>query len=289
MKAKFLAIFMALAAMFFAAFSAVQAQIPRGNVLALDGACDYVQFSSSPSLNLTEAITLEAWVYLQSNADSGDGIVVKRSSFPDPSYGLFFSENNAVRFQVYTVNHGTISPAPTPSLGVGEWHHVAGIYKATEGSASIFLDGKDISKIACTDPKCYNPIQENSASVFLGISPWPVPACPQPEPGEGQKKVSGYFKGLIDEVRVWETVRTTDQINALMFRKVPLSERQYLAGYWTMDELNQSSVAHDFSGNGNHGQLIGDAHFVGITPTPAAPPAPRAGSAATTWGRIKSK
>ena len=60
-----------------------------------------------------------------------------------------------------------------------------------------------------------------------------------------------YFKGELDEIRIWNSVRSQSQIQDYMCRTLenPLNETN-LIGYWRLDE-GSGQVAHDLSGH-NH-------------------------------------
>ena len=65
-----------------------------------------------------------------------------------------------------------------------------------------------------------------------------------------------YFAGRIDEVRIWNTVRTDETILHFSERKLTGDEEGLMA-YWTFDN---GSLA-DLSPNGNDGQLFGTARI----------------------------
>lgn len=68
-------------------------------------------------------------------------------------------------------------------------------------------------------------------------------------------RVDNFWHGQISEVRIWKTARSSSQIRADRSRR--LSGRELgLAAYWPLDEA-EGEVAHDRSGNGNHGTIHG--------------------------------
>jgi hypothetical protein len=116
----------------------------RGQVLALDGTGDYVEFSNSPSLNITgDKISLAAWVNLNSVA-TVEIILCKVANdtthaSPYFSYSLHALANGQPRFWIARTG-GTSNRAGTAGmLTVGTWHHVAGVYDGAQ--LKLYFDG----------------------------------------------------------------------------------------------------------------------------------------------------
>ena len=73
----------------------------------------------------------------------------------------------------------------------------------------------------------------------------------------GRREEAGqYFDGLIDEVRLWNIIRTESEIQAAMNTSLQGNESG-LAGYWNFED-----DAKDLSPNGNDGTLIGQAVII---------------------------
>ena len=62
------------------------------------------------------------------------------------------------------------------------------------------------------------------------------------------------FKGFLDEVRLWNTALTQEEIISSV-SSVNL-EDESLVAYWTFDDAPGDSL-FDLSGNGNNGDIIG--------------------------------
>jgi outer membrane protein assembly factor BamB len=77
------------------------------------------------------------------------------------------------------------------------------------------------------------------------------------------------FKGQIDEVRVWRTVRTPEEIRTDRGRKLKGDETG-LVGYWSLDEGAEAKAA-DAKGK-SHGKLMGDPEWVTIDAGSDSPP-----------------
>ncbi|MCE8423143.1 MAG: hypothetical protein J5U16_04345, partial [Candidatus Methanoperedens sp.] len=91
-----------------------------GNALLFDGVDDYVNVSSALSLNITSALTIEAWVKPMIIASYG-GIVAKRlgDGAPNTSYNLYISTAGKIGFYNGVVGVETINPIP-----LNNWSHV---------------------------------------------------------------------------------------------------------------------------------------------------------------------
>lgn len=61
----------------------------------------------------------------------------------------------------------------------------------------------------------------------------------------------GYLNGSIDEVRIWNTARTADQLAANYLKTLPASEQAGLMGYWPLDGSN-GNVIKDISCNNSN-------------------------------------
>src|SRR6185436_2078909 len=96
----------------------------------------------------------------------------------------------------------------------------------------------------------------NTTSIAIPLADTPSNRYPL-EVGRTLEVNSTYttFKGMMDELRVWNVVRTQAQVEADMFNRLTGSETG-LAGYWRFEEAAGQSVL-DSSTNANHGWLGG--------------------------------
>jgi gliding motility-associated-like protein len=69
-----------------------------------------------------------------------------------------------------------------------------------------------------------------------------------------------WLDGSVDEVRVWDDIRSDAEIRTYMCRRLEGSETD-LAAYWRMDEGTGSSIT-DQSGNGHDGTLSGPMNWI---------------------------
>jgi hypothetical protein len=150
-----------------------------GQALNFDKTNDYVDCGNGASVNITDKISVEAWVKQPNATGSGefDGIAIKTSNDNwNTGYGLY-SENNKFRF---FINNRDLVPVDAT---VGEWVHLVGTYDRT--SIKLYKNG-----VVGTPYSYTNAILSASKNLFIGTGPNDtVPAY--------------FFDGKIDEVRIY--------------------------------------------------------------------------------------
>jgi hypothetical protein len=146
----------------------------------LDGTNDYVSVSHSSNLNLTNAITLSAWIYINSLSASDAGIARK-----DGEYSIRLINNGKIGGKAYGCTG--VQSASTPSTG--SWHHVAWTYDLKINK--VYIDGNldNSSEETCSIPTTSNAFE-------IGI-------------------MDGYFNGRIDEIRVYNRTLSPSELSQL--------------------------------------------------------------------------
>ena len=215
-----------------------------GNALSFDGTDDYVDCGNGSSFQITNSITLEAWI----NADlwrdnSWEGTIVGTDKDNDGSggYVLRCGNNGTLSF---TFGNNESWPEVTSSevMSTGQWYHVACVY---DGSMMrIYIDG-----VLSGENAISTSISASPKSLYIGSSP-----------GFSGRN----FNGKIDEVRVWNKARSACQINNDMNKTLNGNELGLVAYY----SFNQGTAEADNSGfttlpdmtsNANNGTLNGFA------------------------------
>ena len=196
-----------------------------GKVLSLDGAGDYVE---APHIDFTGVFTVEAWIFALDLTVIGDeGVLyqVEHGGTPDKELRLVIRRKHPfIGFH----SNDLISPTELKNY---VWYHVA--YQYTGSEQRIYLNG-ELDAFRATSP--YEGIVGNT---IIGV----------------------WFKGFIDEVRVWSVARTQEEIQDNMNQPIenPAS-RSNLVGYWNFDD----GTADDLSQYENHGDLYGGAHIADV-------------------------
>ena len=220
-----------------------------GTGIQLDGVDDYMEVPDSPSVRITNTITVEAWIRRSAVGVQHSLIEKYGCAGAAPTVGGYtfrINANDKLAFYMEDdCNIGTGALGAT-SLAANTWYHVAGVWDGAE--IIIYVNGV-IDGITFTDR---NPKAGNTP---LKIG----------ERGNGGTS----FAGLLDEVRLWNVARTQAQIQASMSRILAGTESG-LAGYWRFDEFTGTTVA-DLTGNGNNGTLLNGPLWV-VSGAPLVPP-----------------
>lgn len=169
---------------------------PFKQALNFDGVNDKVTIPHTSELQLPNTFTLEAWVYVDPSMTSSSrwGIVSKNvwisggSSTNGLGYGLDI-EYGKPRLVIGRNDGAWADAAATSNITTGTWVHVAGTYDGS--NARLYINGV-LTKTTATS----NFWNNNGAALTIGS--WP-----------GENK---FFKGNIDEVRVWNVTRTASEI-----------------------------------------------------------------------------
>ncbi len=115
----------------------------------------------------------------------------------------------------------------------GAWHHTAATYDGQ--TLSLFLDGRLDAALTLATPIV--PQLVNARDVYL--------AGTRSSDGKGR----GFFKGVLDEVRIWEVARSPHDLQAAL--NLDELADSNLIGHWSMNEGTGTAV-HDSSGRGMH-------------------------------------
>jgi len=204
-----------------------------GNALDFDGVNDYVDCGNTESLNITEEITVMAWVRNNINVTTDDkwkGIVAK-----DKSYMLRTTKvADSADFEFFIYN-GSWEPransyiVPDPNT----WYHVVGTFNGTY--LKIYVNGslKNSTARHTTISTSVNPVK---------IGYW-----------------FDYFNGTIDEARIWNrSLSATEILNIYNNESAGQYDsnmnRTGLVGEWHLNET-KGLTASDNSGSSNDGTL----------------------------------
>ncbi|MGH9773964.1 MAG: LamG domain-containing protein [Candidatus Acidiferrales bacterium] len=215
--------------------------------LGFDGVSNFVSVGNPASLQITSALTLEAWINaVDFNLPAGQGdaniYIVSKDDTSGRSYGIGVSNvplpptsgcgaGGPHAFMIAFTTSGIVIACGATPVSTGVFHHIAGTYDSATGIASVYLDGL-LDGTATGTPA---PINNTPAEVEIGARQF--------------AGFRAFFHGTIDEVRIWSRALGASEINA-----------DVQGGLMLLDHFN--SDASDNSGFGNNGALNGGPAFV---------------------------
>ena len=159
-----------------------------GNALNFDGTNDYVGVADSPSLDIRDAFTIESWVLVEAYPDPTNFkmIVEKEISWgfgiADPNDKLYTAINDGTGWSEY---FSTFTP------GLNKWYHVA-VVRKNDNTLTFYVNGTEVGLVSGVKL----PVVNNNP-VQIGHEPaasW------------------HYYDGAIDELKIYNYVRTPQQI-----------------------------------------------------------------------------
>lgn len=121
------------------------------------------QAASGPALDLTDAVTLEAWIKADPMPQGGGRILDKLIPGTDNSYLLDTFPGNSLRL---ITAGGQCSYAA--HLSSDHWTHVAGVYSASQKIMALYLDGREVARV--TDG-AFPPLAPTTVPLRIGMDP----------------------------------------------------------------------------------------------------------------------
>jgi len=156
-----------------------------GNALQFKGTNAWVTVKNSVSLALSTGMTLEAWVYPQSIR--GQTVIMKETPGSEV-YSLYASED--ANIPVSYINNGSYrSVSGSKQLPLNQWTHLVATYDGQH--QRLYLNGLEVAK-SLQD----GLIQQSTGVLRIG----------------GNSLWGEYFKGYIDEVRIYNRALTALEV-----------------------------------------------------------------------------
>ena len=169
-----------------------------GHALRFDGADDYVNCGRGPSLDIRGAISLEAWVCPEGIPKGEPGILGKQFS----SFLLTYYSNGSCYWYVCEGANNC-----NAGLFAGSWSHVVGTFDGT--TMNLYLDGE---RVGVRQSK-YRAIKKGR-NLFIGCV---IGDDAADDPAYTR---TSYFKGLIDEVRIYNRSLSEEEVRKHYEREV---------------------------------------------------------------------
>ncbi len=166
-----------------------------------DGVDDYL--SRDAFIDGMSDVTLMAWI----KTDSGNSTNMVIAG-EDTGCKLWLENGNKPKFTIRTAGNSEVS-INCGAINFDEWHHVTGTYTSATGVMSLFIDGAFMASanVGSTGAVIENTEDANGDFEIGRLSTDDVAN-------------HLYFKGDIDEVRVFDIVLTDSQIEQLVYQEI---------------------------------------------------------------------
>ena len=166
----------------------------HGKALSFNGSNGYVDLGNPSSLQSTGSMTWSAWVYASGNPPDDGQIIAKSNdtagwqlkTSPDTgkrTFGVAISGTSAAHTQRYSKTVYSLST----------WYHVAGVYNASAKTLDIYVNGV---------------LDDGVLTGTIPLSQY-IPAL---NATIGERSGGFYFKGVIDDVRVYNRALSQAEI-----------------------------------------------------------------------------
>jgi hypothetical protein len=167
------------------------------------GSSDYVDIGDPPQLQLTGAMTLTAWVSLDSSNTNNARIFAKAGSSGARSWSLNIEASsggvsNPATFQVSGSGASNVSISDPDPLPTDEWVHLAGVYRPGEAT-EIYVNGELKARNTTDIP--VGQFSNNGRTVLIG--------------NRNDCSNCGWV-GSIDDVRIYDQALTEGEILSVM-------------------------------------------------------------------------
>ncbi len=160
-----------------------------------NGTTDYIDMEDNLDLN-PSGFTISAWIKRDA-ADTGTKSIVSKRNNPFTE-GYDFQILNDNRIRMYWKNGSNQALASITKIPDNEWHHVAAIYNGTR--IYLYIDGvldRSVNRSA--------PVSTTNSFHVASAS---------------KTSTTQFFRGNIDEVRVWSTALSVNQLRYIINQEI---------------------------------------------------------------------
>lgn len=200
------------------------------NLLSASSQYASIADGSQSGLDITGDMTIEMWVRLTTHADAN--LAGKWNSTGNQRSFIFqYSASTGLYFAISTDGSAATDGSIAQTLSTKKWYHVAVAYDASAGTAEVYLNGVSLGTISSLATSIFN----SSANFEVG-----------------HFQSSGtYCNGKIKDVRVWNTLRTDQEI-ADNFNVIQTGAESGLVSNWLFEgDYTDQAGNNDLTASGS--------------------------------------
>jgi hypothetical protein len=194
-----------------------------GGALSLDGTNDLVKVADANELDLTNSFTLEAWV--RPNSVSNTYPVASKLNKYGGAEGAGYALTTAAKPVGSVLSSGTLKTvaASESKLSAETWAHLA--FTSDGETLRLYVDGTQVASASAVKAQATSASLEIGHAVFYGFH--------------------YYFKGLVDELRIFDEALTQKQVAADMAAPVGGPIAAYSFNETEGETVNDATGNHD--------------------------------------------
>ncbi len=216
---------------------------------SFNGSTDYITLPNTPDLDINGSgsqLSVATWFKTSTLSGTWMDLINKNTGAADCSetncsdrqYMLVINTvGKYISFISTSVDNigvaSTVLNSPVGIIAEDSWYHVVGVIDSPNSVIRLYVNGKEVSSIP------YSNMGIRQASGDIIINRW-----------KG-------FNGIVDDVRIYNAAKTSDEIERLYNQELPYKSNRIgttvndgLVSYWKMDE-NSGSVVKDSVGTYN--------------------------------------
>lgn len=221
-----------------------------GYQLSFDGTNDYFTANSVSAAVAGGSWTIEFWFRSSRTVTYTEAIAAFNPTDGTNRIEIGIGPSTGNKLYIYTANSTPGTLYGSTAISPNTWHHLAITFNSGTRGVQLFLDGSNTAEVTRTAPVA-DVVQ--STDKFSLAQEW------------DNTSASGFFAGQMDEVRVWNSVRSNTQLVDNRYRQVATNSSGLLA-YYKMTN-NTGTTVTDNTGNGRNGTLVGGTSWQASTVT----------------------
>ncbi|HHE38907.1 MAG TPA: LamG domain-containing protein, partial [Candidatus Cloacimonetes bacterium] len=187
-----------------------------GTALEFDGTDDYINCGNENSFDVGNTLTVEAWIK-PADLSFRQSIFSTRKNNDDGSFQLEVGAGNGGTNRIAVTGPGTwVVETEDNAISENEWNHIVYSRNGTGmGNHKIFVNGEEQQLLTENN---YN-FTDNDIDKLIG----------------SKNGSTGFYSGILEEMRLWNIVRTEEEIRENMY--IPLVGNETgLVSYWQFNE-----------------------------------------------------
>jgi hypothetical protein len=171
-----------------------------GGAVLLDGEGDYINCGSAEAFNITDAVTLAAWVKADGEFNYPDwsGIIMRGGPNID-TFALYYNRpTNRLGFKTTGTDPAWFATANEAAVALfdGDWHHTGATYDGQ--TKVVYVDGEPVGEAASS-----GQIETSDGNLLLGA-------------GRDLSPPTHFVAGMIDEARIYDRALSADEMKTMI-------------------------------------------------------------------------